>query len=312
MQLQAPLPGSELALLDLLQGAYAHAWAALQPEHRSRLRRIRLKPKRTVLASAIALAALACIPVRQTVLAPAEVTAHNPAVLRAPLQAVVERILVQPNQAVEAGQPLVELDRRELDNRLEAAHQALAGTEAQLRQARQQALFDERAKADLAALTSRRDQAQGDVDYLQTNLARTQMLAPSPGIAVFDDTSEWIGRPVSLGERIMEVANPANVRLEVLLPVADAIALAPGDPLRLFLNSDPANPSHGQLAQVGYRAAPRADGALAYRLEATLDASNPPLRVGLKGTAKLYGQRTLLVNYLLRKPLAALRSQLGW
>ncbi|TBU94522.1 hypothetical protein DNK44_08725, partial [Pseudomonas dryadis] len=41
-------------------------------------------------------------------------------------QAVVERILVQPNQAVKSGEPLVQLDRRELESRLESARQTLA------------------------------------------------------------------------------------------------------------------------------------------------------------------------------------------
>lgn len=312
LQREHPTSTAEQALLGLLQDSYAHAWSALLPAARPHWLRIKRRPGRWALGACVLGIALACLPVRQTVLAPAEVIAHDPAVLRAPLQAVVERILVQPNQQVHADQPLIQLDRRELDNRLETARQTLVGAEAQLRQARQQALFDEKAKADLAELTSRRDQAQGDVDYLSSNLERTRILAPGPGIAVFDDPSEWIGRPVSLGERIMEVANPSDVRVEILLPVADAIALQPGDALRLFLNSDPANPVDGELVQVGYRASPRADGTLSYRLEGTFTTDSAPLRVGLKGTAKLYGEHTLLINYLLRKPLAALRSHLGW
>ncbi|WP_455923476.1 efflux RND transporter periplasmic adaptor subunit [Pseudomonas putida] len=312
LQRQQPLPAPEQALLGLLQDAYGHAWQALLGPARPGLRRWKRRPARLVVGAALAVLVLALLPVRQSVLAPAEIIAHDPAVLRAPLQAVVERMLVQPNQAVQAGQPLVQLDRRELDNRLESARQALAGAEAQLRQARQQALFDERAKADLAELTSRRDQAQGDVDYLQDNLQRSLILAPRAGIAVFDDPSEWIGRPVNLGERIMEVANPDDVRLEVLLPVADAIELHEGDDLRLFLNSEPGSPASGALTLIGYRAAPRADATLAYRLEGTLAPDAEHLRVGLKGTAKLYGRHTVLLNYVLRRPLAALRGHLGW
>lgn len=307
-------PGNaERALLGLLQDAYAHAWAGLQGVTRvPALQRLRQRPKRVLLIGSAALLALALLPVRQSVLAPGEIVARDPAVLRAPLQAVVERVLVQPNQAVSKGQALVQLDRRELDSRLESARQNLAGADAQLRQVRQQALFDERAKASLAELQTRRDQARADVEYLQGNLERSLMLAPRDGVAIFDDPSDWIGRPVALGERIMQVADPHDARLEVQLPIADAIALAPGAQVKLFLNSQPGSPLQASLQRHGYRASPAADGSMAYRLQAAFSADDPRLRVGLKGTAKLYGERTLLFNYLLRRPLAAARVYLGW
>ncbi|WP_205884539.1 MULTISPECIES: efflux RND transporter periplasmic adaptor subunit [Pseudomonas] len=307
-------PGNaERALLQLLQDAYSHAWASLtQHSQPALLQRLRRRPKRAVMIGAAVALALALLPVHQSVLAPAEIVAREPAVLRAPLQAVVERILVQPNQTVRQGEALVQLDRRELDSRLENARQGLAAAEAQLRQARQQALFDERAKAQLAELQTRRDQARADVAYLEGNLQRTRILAPRDGVAIFDDPSDWIGRPVSLGERIMQVADPRDTRLEVLLPVADAIALAPGAQVRLFLNSQPGSPLQATLQRHGYRASPSSDGTMAYRLQAAFSEDDPRLRVGLKGTAKLYGERTLLFNYLLRRPLAAARVYLGW
>ncbi|MHC8285483.1 efflux RND transporter periplasmic adaptor subunit [Pseudomonas sp. XS1P51] len=308
----APLQMHDRALLELLQDAYAHAWSSLVVQGPKAARWSTLKPTRLVLGGCAAALVLAVLPVSLTVLAPAEVIARDPAVLRAPLQAVVERILVQPNQTVSAGEPLVQLDRRELDNRLESARQTMAAADAQLRQTRQQALFDERAKAELAELITRRDQARSDVEYLEGNLQRTLIVAPRDGVAIFDDPSDWIGRPVSLGERIMQVANPHDVRLQILLPVSDAIALEQGAQVRLFLNSQPGSPSAATLQQLGYRASAQPDGTMAYRLQANFDTSDPQLRVGLKGTAKLYGQRTLLINYLLRRPLAALRTHLGW
>ncbi|MNT88624.1 hypothetical protein D3C72_2292120 [compost metagenome] len=53
---------------------------------------------------------------------------------------------------------------------------------------------------------------------------------------------------------------------------------------------------------------------MAYRVRARFDdggAQAVQPRVGLKGTAKLYGERTPLAGYLLRKPLATLRVWLG-
>lgn len=307
------LARAERALLELLQDAYGHAWACLLGgRKRSLVSQLRKRPRRVALVACALALAIALLPVHQTVLAPAEIMPRNPAVLRAPLQAVVERILVQPNQVVKSGEALVQLDRRELESRLESSRQTFAAADAQLRQTRQQALFDERAKAALAELITRRDQARADLAFLDDNLQRSLILAPRDGVAIFDDPGDWIGRPVALGERIMQIAAPHDAQLEIQLPVADAIALEPAADVLLFLNSQPGRPLPASLERYGYRASPNADGGMAYRLQAGFNEADPRLRVGLKGTAKLYGERTLLIHYLLRRPLAALRVHLGW
>ncbi len=315
----APWPAHDTKLLALATDAYTHAWRALRQTPgmglRRRWRERFQRRRRWILPVGIAVVlGLLALPVRQSVLAPAEVVARAPSTVRAPLQGVVDRIEVQPNQAVQTGQLLATLDAREFEGKLESARQALAVAEAELRQGQQQALFDERSKTTLALLQGRRDQASADVDYLATALARTQVRAERSGIALFDDPADWIGKPVALGERIMLVAEPLDAELELHLPVADAIALPNDARVLLFLNTAPASPIEATVQRVGYRAAPVADGSLAYRVRARFNAvptDGSPLRVGLKGTAKLYGGRTVLAVYLLRRPLAALRVWLG-
>ena len=206
---------------------------------------------------------------------------------------------------------MIELDGREVQSRLESARQAFAVAEADFRQAQQQALSDERSKAGLAVLQGRREQAMSEVNFLQQNLERTRILAPHAGVALFDDPSDWIGRPVALGEQIMQVADPARTQLEIQLPVTDAIELQSGAPVLLFLNTDPSAPLRASLKRLGYRASATAEGAMAYRLKGAFEAPDPRIRIGLKGTAKVYGERTSLFTYLLRRPLATLRIWLA-
>ncbi|MCK9799352.1 efflux RND transporter periplasmic adaptor subunit [Pseudomonas sp. MAFF 302030] len=304
------LSNAQQQLLTLWLDAAGHAWQALLKPASGALGRPALN-RRNLLIGLGLLLALLLVPIRQSVLAPAEIVALHPSVLRAPMQGVVERILVQPNQAVSAGQALVQLDARELQSRLEASRQALSISDAEFRQAQQQALSDERSKASLAVLQGRREQALSDVAYLQENLKRTLITAPRAGVAVFDDPSDWIGRPVSLGERIMSVAEPQQAQLEIQLPVGDAIELAPGAQTLLFLNTDPSAPLPATLQRLSYRASPSADGSMAYRLKAEFDETDPRIRVGLKGTAKVYAGRASLIYYLLRRPLATARIWLA-
>jgi multidrug resistance efflux pump len=222
---------------------------------------------------------------------------------------VVERVLVQPNDPVTRDQPLVALDPTRLRSRLEVARKALTVAEAEYRQAAQQAFADARANTQLAALQGRLEQQKAELAYLETLEQRLTVTAPHDGVALFDDTGDWAGRPVALGERIMLVADPAKAELEVWMPVSDAVDIAPGAPVSLFLNTSPGRPVTGSVTRIGYRAQTTPQGVLAYRVKATLEGAPP--RVGLRGTAKLYGDRAPLGLFLLRRPLGVLRQWLG-
>lgn len=307
-----PFATAESHLLGYLGDAYGHAAAALA-DRRPR-RRWFARDRRLGWLAALACAGLSLVPVRQSVLAPAEVVAERPSVVRAPVDGVVDRFHVQPNESVEDGQALLTLDPAQLQNRRAVALKAREVAEAEYRQAAQLAVTDPRSKASMAVLKGRLEQHQAEVAYLEELLARIEIKAPRRGIAVFDDVNDWIGRPVKVGERILMVADPQEMELEIRLPVADAIVLTAGAPVQLFLNTDPQHPVPGTLISAGYQATVGPDSILAYRLKAGFDTAGvetPALRIGLNGTAKVYGEQTTLFYYVLRRPLAAARQWFG-
>jgi hypothetical protein len=308
-----PWPEGDARLVAEIADAYGHAWAALDRRHRLRPWRMLLRRDRWL---AMAIAALVFgmmwIPVRQSALAPAEIVPLEPTVVRAPLDGVVERIVVQPNQDVAAGELLLTLDPTQIRNRLDVARKARDVAEAEYRQAAQQAAFDDKSRQQLTILKGRAEQRQADVTYADSLLARIQVKAEQPGIAVFDDANDWTGRPVRIGERILTIADPAKAEIEVRLPVADAINLEPGAEVALFLNIAPERRIDATLRYASYEASVAPDGALSYRLKAALAGDAPPPRIGLKGTAEIYGRKVSLFYYLMRRPLAALRQMTGF
>ena len=258
-----------------------------------------------------ALIAAGFIPVHLTVLAPAELVPLNPAVIRAPLDGVVDQILVIPNQKVQVGDDLFEFDRANIQNRQQIALRALGTTQAEYRQKSQQALFDPISKSQLAVLQGHLAEKNTEVAYLRKLDRRGVVIAPRAGVALFDDPTEWIGRPVVTGERVMMVADEHAVEVEAWLSPADAIPLDPGAAVTLYLNADPLHPVRALLRYVGHEAMERPDGKYAYRVRATLEDAELSPRVGLKGTAKLNGGQVSLAYWALRRPLAGLRTWLG-
>ncbi len=245
-------------------------------------------------------------------LAEAEVIPHQPNMVRAPLEGVVESFYVQPNEEVNAGQKLFSLDMTQLQSRLNVAEETRDIAQTEYLQMTQQALLDPTVKAKLAGLKSKWDQQAAEVDYVRTLLERCVVTATQSGVTVFDDPNDWLGRPVTQGEKILAVANPQAVELEVRLPMDDLIELKAGDEVLFFSNVAPHHPLQASLTYFSYRTSPTPAEVMAYRLKAEFaDTANLP-RLGYHGTAKLYGTRRPFLLWLLRKPLRTARLWLPW
>ncbi|MBB4574633.1 efflux RND transporter periplasmic adaptor subunit [Rhizobium lentis] len=312
---ETPLNEGERNLLEVIADAYGHAWRA-QLKGRGFRERITGSGKgRRRIAFVLMLAVLfasAFVPVRQSVLAQAEIAPREPFMIRAPLDGVVENILAKPNQTIAEGQTLITLDPRKLRNQLEVATRAKEAAEAELRQAKQFAVVDQKVRASLPVLQGKLDQQMAEVAYLTEQLGQTDIKAPRSGIAVYDDPNDWIGRPVAIGERMMLIADPSRVEVDARLPVADAIDLEVGGPVWLFLNIEPGRPLDAVLTSVSYKAQQGPDGVLAYRVKAQFAEHEQLPRIGLKGTAKLYGERVPLAYAIFRRPISAARQWLGF
>jgi multidrug efflux pump subunit AcrA (membrane-fusion protein) len=260
--------------------------------------------------AAAALLALAALPVRMTLRAPGELVPREPTVLRVALEGTIQRLRVEPNQAVQAGQIVAELDDATQASRLQVARQALGTAEAEWRQTSQLALSDPRAKVQLATAQGKYEEKAAEVRFLEQQVQRTALLAPHAGVVLVDDPGSWSGRTVNAGEAIMRLAQPQDQELEAWLPVGDAIDLPAGSAMQLHLASRPGAPVTATLRLYAYEAERRPDGGYAYRLRGTLSGSDRE-RLGARGTVRIDGPRVPLIYWVLRRPLAALREVSG-
>lgn len=253
---------------------------------------------------------LPLMPVRMTVMAPGELVPAHPVTVRSPMDGVLDVFHVQPNQRVERDQPLFGLDEALIQSRVAVAAQVLATAEAEYRQASQQALNDPKSKMQLALLPGKIAEKRAELEYLQDQAGRTHVTAPQAGVVLLDDPSEWMGRPVTTGERILRIAAPDDREVEAWLPIGDAIPLEAGDTVRLYLSANPLAPVSATVRYVAHDAVQRPDGSHAYRLRATISEPTDQ-RVGLKGTARIDGGWSPLAYWVLRRPLASLRGTVG-
>ncbi|MDM8351125.1 HlyD family efflux transporter periplasmic adaptor subunit [Pseudomonas sp. sp1636] len=311
-----PFSEDTQALLNEWMHTWRHAWfARSRPPAwpRSLLRRtLTTQPsapwwRRRSMQLGLLLLLTLFLPVRLTVLAPGQLVPADPAVIRAPLDGVIGQFHVQPNAEVKAGQLLFTFDEAAIISRLEVARQTLSTAEAKYRQFAQMAVNDNTSKAQLAVLVGEINEKHAEVEFLQSQLERSRVLAPRDGVVLVDDLSEWVGRPVQTGERVMRLATPSEVEIEVWLGIGDAIPVAEQAPVRLYLAATPFASIPGQVRYLAHDAVPRPDGSYAYRMRATLEQGATG-RIGLKGTAKVYGDWVTLGYWILRRPLATIRQ----
>lgn len=299
-------------LLARLHATYGYCFASMKKTVQDRWRWLRSlfrKRNRWLIAGALVLSLF--IPVRLSVLAPAEVVALNAIAVSAPQDGVVGSFAVAPNARVKAGDLLFSLDDSSLLNRLAVARKALEIAQADAHIAQQRAFDDLKSKADVAVALGRVREKEAELAAVETQAQRVEVRADQDGIAIFADTNDWIGRPVQTGERVMQLAQPEDGGILIWLAVADAINLELDAPVRLFLHTEPLSPRSGRLIEASYQATLSPESVASYKLRARFDEGTGLPRIGLRGTARISGDWVLLGYYLFRRPIAHLREWSG-
>jgi multidrug resistance efflux pump len=247
-----------------------------------------------------------------TTLAPLEIAARNATIVTAPIDGVIEAIPVEANSAVKAGDSLVRLVDTNLRNKLAVAEREAQVADAKVKKTLLLAVTDTRGRHELAIARAELAVKTAERDYARDLLARATVVAGKDGLALFGDKREMIGKPVSVGEKIMEIADPAAVEIRVDIPVSDVIILKPGARVKVFLDSAPLTPLEAKIVRADYQAKQHDGGPLAFRATAVLsDETVAAPRLGIRGTAEVFGGTVPFIFYVLRRPISGLRQWVG-
>ncbi|GGK09101.1 HlyD family efflux transporter periplasmic adaptor subunit [Pseudomonas matsuisoli] len=305
---ETPFTPRDQALMQRLGDTYAHAWRAFAPR-RALLDSLPFT-RRTLGITAAALVGIGLIPVRLSVMAPVEVVADKPFVLTAPINGVIKQMLISPNAPVQANQPLVQFEDIQPRNEMIMAQQQLAVAEAKDSRTSAAAFNDRDAAHEMAIAAAEHNLARVGYNYSLEVLQRTTVRTPVDGIAVYSDRRDWEGRAVQVGEEILQVADATRIRYRLDLSTGNAIELAEGNPVSIYLESAPLGGLSADLASVSYTPHTLPGGQTSYALIAQPNDGATP-RIGSRGTARVYGNYAPLAFQLLRRPIAAVRQYIG-
>ncbi|MBB63805.1 MAG: hypothetical protein CMO81_01950 [Waddliaceae bacterium] len=302
-----PWPKQEVDVLGFLMQGYGIAWEKHQPKYQFSF----FGKRQALFLGIAALAALFLIHVPLRIVAPCEIVPKDPIVITAPLNGTVEQMLVQPGQQVLEGDLLFSYDKQIPLQDLEVAQKQVQIIESELNSAMTLAYEDDDtlAKVQILALKLQKEQIQ--LKLAQYHASKLEVTAPNKGVIMVDSPEEWRGKPVTLGERVLTINNPHDTKIRIWLPESDNVILDHNVPLKVFLNISPEKSHRGKLVYISSYARVNDKGVPSFIAEAEWTEADESLRMGLKGSAILYGEDVTLFYWMLRRPWAALRNLIG-
>lgn len=260
---------------------------------------------------AVLLLSLLLIKVPLRVVAPAEVVPKKPIVVAAPIEGIIDEVLVQPGQYVQKGTTIVEYDKTVYAQELKAAKKEVQIAQEELNRALTLGLSDEKSQSEISELQLKLDKAKIRQKLVEVQVGKLSIKAPVNGVAILQNPEEWRGKPVRVGEKIVILGDPEKTQLKAWIPEGDNLPIDINEPINVHLNIAPEKTLHAKLTFIANESVLSDAQVPSFVAEAEWEDKDPEVRLGLKGTAILYGEKVTLLYYLLRKPISSFRRMTG-
>lgn len=297
-------------LSKYLLPAYGHAW-----EKYSIKRKVKplLANKTKILVPSLLTLALLLyfikIPLR--IVAPCEVEPKDPTVITAPLQGVIQKISIKPGEHVDEGTVLFKYDDRLFSQELKIAKNEYHVAESSLNRALALGLHDQASLNEVAILKLKMQKQKIELELAQDNFEKVNVTSPTSGSVIINDIDQWAGKPVQIGEKIMEIADLSQTKLKIWIPENDNIQFNYDIPVQVVLNVSPEIKREANLSYIGNEIVVNEQQVPSFIAEANWKSVKGDERPGLKGTAVIYGEKVSLFYFLIRKPWITISRLLG-
>lgn len=300
----------EIEILSFLMQNYGAAWEKFDHRFHLSLQPLK-KPIYGLLALLFLLSFIIQIPLR--IVAPCEVIPTSPVLITAPLQGIIESINVEPGQQVKKGDVLFEYDKKVPLDELQVVVKQVNVIQAEIQRAFGLSRKDPNSRAELGVLQERLSKERKNLEAARYKASKLVVTSPIDGVTIIHDPDEWRGNPVQVGEKVMMVSDPNQNRVRIWIAEADNIDLKPESEVRVILNIHPNTTYYAILDYVALAVTMSEANIPSFIAEADWKEDNPPgVKLGLKGTAILYGENVSIFYWILRKPWTYIRRSIGW
>ena len=298
----------EIEILAFLMKNYGAAWDKFS--RKDVLHKVFNRPVGLAVAAIVALILFIPIPLR--VIAPCEIVAKDPILITAPLDGIIKEIKVQPGQMVKKGEILFEYDKQVPLDELKVAQKQVQMSEADLARANSLAFTDKKALSEYGVLSLKLKKALAQLHLEDYKVSQLDVRAPINGVVMIDHPDEFNGNPIHLGEKVMTISNPNQTKIRIWVPENDNITLNKNKNVKIILNIDPEDSYSGNLTYIASYTVINDKSVPSFVAEADWVKKPTDIKLGLKGTAILYGENVSIFYWIVRRPWTSARRFLGF
>jgi multidrug resistance efflux pump len=231
--------------------------------------------------------------------------------MTAPLEGIIESISVKPGDYVKKGDVLFRYNREAPLQELEVARKQVEILISEIRRASTLGFNDPQARKDLSILTVKLEKEKATLEFAEYQASQLDVKAPEAGVILLDNPDEWRGNPVRVGEKVLAITDPKESKIRMWLPESDNVAIDPKKAIKIYLNISPETSYKAELTYIANESVISEKHIPSFIAEAEWLNKPKEVRLGLKGSAVLYGEQVPLIYYVLRKPWGYIRELLG-
>ena len=212
---------------------------------------------------------------------PTVVSAKESFIVSTPFAGKIERVLVGPGDPVEAGQAIAQMDTSDLELQRREAMAEFRSLGLQVQQA--VAAGDQ---TGAALSQAQRAFVQTQIETIDARIERATCRALHAGVLIGADPADLEGQVVQVGEAIATIADPATLRLEMLVPERRSADIPADAPVAFLSNARPRDPINSSAGRVPPTSETR-NGSTVFVVEAGVPNTESWLRPGMEGVARV-------------------------
>ena len=223
----------------------------------------------------------------------------------------IAKCLKQDGDIVRKDEPVMLFDTAELKYQLANAQSSLKEAETALELAQQSAFSDESKLGKVKLLQARCNILQVAVSEVQWYLKNSVIRAKSEGILVLADgrAEQFAGKAVKSGEKLFDVYGGSGMVAEIMVNERNSSILQESFNAELFLHTTPEKGITGKIAAVSCYPVLNEQNLYCYTVRVELpETAGNNLRFGMRGVARLTGEKVSLWYYLFKNLIVYFRN----
>lgn len=222
----------------------------------------------------------------------------------------VARCYLQDGSLVKKGDLIAEYDTNQLNYRLTAAESQVNEIKAELELEGRTAFTERERLGTVKLLEPKLQSALVNVREAQWYLGKSRFLSPADGILVLKDGRAELltGKVVHAGEKIFDIYGGEGMVAEIPLNERDSSILRQSPTATLFLHTAPERPIPVKILEISPYPELTEQRTYCYIVRAELPENMTDLRYGMRGIAKISGEKVFLGYHLFKSVVLYFRG----